>query len=65
MTTFDNELKDLEEVIKAKKQAISESELQLKKLDHDIQALNKDKTGSVNYVANLEKQYEWIAEEKQ
>lgn len=65
MTRFDNELKDLEEAIKAKKQAISDAELQLKKLEHDLQALAKDKITAANFVTNLEKMHEWIAEENQ
>lgn len=63
LTRFDNELKELEVVIKEKKQAISDADLQMKKLDHDIQTLNKEKAAAVNFVANLEKQYEWILEE--
>ena len=65
LTRFDNELKELEEVIKGKKQAISDAELQLKKLEHDLQALGKDKVTAANFVANLEKMHEWIAEENQ
>ncbi|THH05591.1 hypothetical protein EW145_g4689 [Phellinidium pouzarii] len=65
LTRFDNELKELDGVIKDKKQAISDTELLLKKLEHDLQALTKDKTAAANFVANLEKVNEWIAEEKQ
>ncbi|KAH8113153.1 condensin complex subunit SMC2 [Phellopilus nigrolimitatus] len=64
LTRFDNELKELESVIKDKKQAISDADLQLKKLEHDLQALTKDKTSAQNFVANLEKMYDWISEEK-
>lgn len=63
MSRFDDELKELERVIKEKKQAISDADLQLKKLEHDLQALAKEKTAATNFIANLEKQYEWIAEE--
>lgn len=65
LTRFDNELKELEETIKDKKQANSDAELQLKKLEHELQALGKDKTTAANFVANLEKQFEWITEENQ
>ncbi|KAI5123009.1 hypothetical protein M0805_007631 [Coniferiporia weirii] len=65
LTRFDNELKELEGVIKDKKQAISDADLHLKKLEHDLQALAKDKVAATNFVANLEKMHEWIAEEKQ
>lgn len=60
LTQFDNELKELELVIKGKKQTVSDAELQLEKLKYDVQTLVKEKTASTNFVANLEKQYDWI-----
>jgi len=65
LTRFDNELKELERVVKEKKQAISDADLQVKKLEHDIQNLAKEKTAATNFVANLERQYDWIVEECQ
>ena len=50
-------------MIKAKKAAVGEADLGLKKLDHEIAAIAKEKTASVNWVASLEKMYEWIPEE--
>lgn len=63
MTRFDNELKELEQVIKEKKAAVKEAERSLQQLDHDTQNIAKEKAAAVNLVASLEKQYEWIAEE--
>jgi structural maintenance of chromosome 2 len=45
-----------------KKKAVSDADLQLKKYERDMQAL-KEKTAVVNFVANLEKQYDWILNE--
>ncbi|KZT34133.1 condensin complex subunit SMC2 [Sistotremastrum suecicum HHB10207 ss-3] len=64
LTRFDTEIDELEQVIKEKQQASSDAELSIKKIDHEIQSLQKDRTTSVNAVATLEKAYEWIAEEK-
>lgn len=50
-------------MVKEKKQAISDADLQLKQLEHDLQALAKEKTAAANIITNLEKQYEWIVEE--
>ncbi len=50
-------------MIKAKKQAASDAEVGIKKLDHEVQALAKEKAGHVTAATNLEKQDEWIAEE--
>jgi hypothetical protein len=48
LTSFDNEFKELQRVIKEKKQAVSDADLQLKKYEHDMQALAKEKTAAVN-----------------
>jgi structural maintenance of chromosome 2 len=63
LTRFDNELKELERVIKNKKQAAANAELEITKLQHDMQALAKESTTIKNFISNLERQYEWISEE--
>ena len=40
-------------------------EVGIKELDHEVQALAKEKAGHITAATNLEKQYEWIAEESQ
>ncbi|KAI9457325.1 condensin complex subunit SMC2 [Lactarius psammicola] len=63
LTRFDTELRELDEVIKAKKQEAADAELAIKKLEHDVQLLTKEKAGHVTSATNLEKQYDWIKEE--
>lgn len=53
----------MDRVIKEKKKAAVDAELELKKLEHDMQTLAKEKAAAAHLVDNLEKQYEWIAEE--
>lgn len=65
LTRFDNELKELANVIKEKKHAVSQAELDVKGLDHEVQVLSKDRTTAVNHAANLERQCEWIQVEKE
>lgn len=65
LTRFDTELRELDEVIKAKKQEAADAELTIKKLEHDVQLLAKEKAGHVTGATNLEKQYDWIKEESQ
>jgi hypothetical protein len=43
LTRLDIKLRELDEVIKAKEQAASDAEVAIKKLDHEVQALAKDK----------------------
>ena len=65
LTRFDNELKELDRVIKDKKKAFDDAEVELNQLQHDIQILGKERTAAANMMANLEKQHEWIAEDKE
>ncbi|KAJ7499399.1 condensin complex subunit SMC2 [Mycena latifolia] len=62
---FDNELLALDRVIKEKKQAISKTELALQKLGIDIQTLTKEMNAATNLVVHLEKEHEWIHEDKE
>jgi structural maintenance of chromosome 2 len=52
-------------VIKARKQAAFDAKVAIKKPDHEVQAPAKEKAGHVTAATNLDKQYEWIAEESQ
>ncbi|KAI0749775.1 RecF/RecN/SMC [Daedaleopsis nitida] len=64
LNRYDEELKSLHRVVREKKQAISDTELQITKREHEVSNLGKEKTAAENAVANLEKQYEWIIEER-
>jgi structural maintenance of chromosome 2 len=63
LTRFDAELRDLDEVIKAKKQAVVDVDVSIKKLEHDVHALAKDKAGHLTGAVNLERQHDWIEDE--
>jgi chromosome segregation ATPase len=65
LTRLNIDLRELDEVIEAKEQAVSDAEVAIKKLNHEVQALASEKAGDVTAATNLEKQYEWIAEESQ
>ena len=65
LTRYDSEIAELEGVVKTKKEELTDSDLKLKQLEHDIQVLGKDRTAAVNAVANLEQQHEWISEESE
>ena len=60
---FDAELRDLDEVIKVKKQAVVDTDVLVMKFKHDVQALAKEKAGYITGAINLENQHHWIAEE--
>jgi structural maintenance of chromosome 2 len=52
-------------VIKDKKEKVGDAEVKLQELRHEIQGLGKEKTAAANHIIGLEKQYEWIVEEKE
>ena len=65
LSRFDTELKELDRVIKEKKAIISQADLSVQEILHDIQVLNKDKTSAANKVTGLEATYEWIEQDKE
>ncbi|KAL2003791.1 hypothetical protein VTN02DRAFT_2285 [Thermoascus thermophilus] len=64
LTGFDDELRDLEEAIRSKNSRITEEGLEMQKLGHLLEKLHKDQQTATQAVANMEKEHEWIADEK-
>lgn len=62
---FDQELNDLEKDLKIKKKEIVDSELALKKAEHDTTLIAKERSSLEATKENLEKQFSWILEERQ
>lgn len=65
LTRFDEELQDLDQVIKEKRQAVADAQLKIKEAEHSITTLQKERSAAVNAVAALEKGNPWIESEKQ
>ena len=65
LTRFDDELRDLEEAKHSKSSQITEEGLELQKLGHQLDKLHKDQQNATQLVANMEKEHEWIHEEKE
>jgi hypothetical protein len=65
LVAFDNELNDLEKDLKLKKKEIVDSELGLKKAEHDTALIAKERSALEVNKENLEKQFSWILEERQ
>jgi hypothetical protein len=42
-----------------------QANLDIKESEHAIQTLGKERTAAMNSVTNLEKQYEWILQDKE
>ncbi|KIJ99285.1 hypothetical protein K443DRAFT_680122 [Laccaria amethystina LaAM-08-1] len=61
---FDTELKELERVIKEKKESISQAEITLKEIEHAVVNLQKEKVTAGNDIVKLQKLHPWIEEDK-
>ncbi|KAI5307199.1 Rab GDP dissociation inhibitor alpha [Ascosphaera pollenicola] len=61
---FNDELRELEEAIRSKNAQVAEEGLELQKLGHHLEKLRKDQQTAAQLVASMEKEQEWIAEEK-
>uniref|UniRef100_A0A093VDL7 Structural maintenance of chromosomes protein 2 n=2 Tax=Talaromyces marneffei TaxID=37727 RepID=A0A093VDL7_TALMA len=64
LTSFDDELGDLEQAIRSKNARITEESLEAQKLGHQLEKLHKDQQAAAQMVANMENEHEWIEEEK-
>ncbi|KAI1386350.1 putative SMC2 protein [Hypoxylon trugodes] len=64
LTGFDDELHALEEAIRSKNGRIAEEGLEKQKLGHTVDKFHKEQQHAVQSVANMEKEFDWIAEEK-
>ncbi|GAD93841.1 hypothetical protein AN5899.2 [Paecilomyces variotii No. 5] len=64
LTGFDDELRDLEDAMRSKSSRITEESLEMQKLGHQLEKLHKDQQAAAQMVANMEKEHEWIADEK-
>ncbi|KAI1926597.1 Structural maintenance of chromosomes protein 2 [Ophidiomyces ophidiicola] len=64
LTRFDDELRDLEEAKRSKTARITEEGLELQKLGHQLEKLQKDQHNAAQAVSSMEGEYDWIEEEK-
>lgn len=65
LTGFDDELRELEEAIRSKSSRITEEGLEMQKLGHQLEKLQKDQQAAAQTVSHMEKEHEWIADEKE
>ncbi|KAF9881810.1 putative RecF/RecN/SMC N terminal domain-containing protein [Colletotrichum karsti] len=61
---FDDELHALEDATRSKNARIAEESLEMQKLGHQVDKFHKEQESAVQRVAAMEKEHEWIADEK-
>ncbi|CZR62412.1 probable chromosome segregation protein cut14 [Phialocephala subalpina] len=64
LTGFDDELRSLEEASRSKASRITEESLEMQKLGHQLEKFHKEQQTVVQTVSYMEKEHEWIADEK-
>ncbi|KAK1966221.1 RecF/RecN/SMC N terminal domain-containing protein [Colletotrichum sublineola] len=62
---FDDELHALEEATRSKNARIAEESLEMQKLGHQVERFHKEQQSAVQTVAHMEKEHDWIADEKE
>lgn len=65
LTGFDDELRELEETMQSKNSQVTEEGLEMQKLGHQLEKLQKDQHTAAQAVASMEREHEWIADEKE
>jgi len=63
LTSFDEELRAVEEAIRSKNTAITEAGLEQKKLGHEIERFHKEQDAAAGNLQALEKEHDWVADE--
>ncbi|XPS77369.1 Structural maintenance of chromosomes protein 2 [Ascochyta lentis] len=61
LTGFDEELRSLEDTIRAKNSSITEGGLEQQRLAHEIEKFHKESEGAAGHIAALEKEHDFIA----
>jgi structural maintenance of chromosome 2 len=61
---FDDELRALEDATRSKNARIAEEALEMQKLGHQIERFHKEQQATVQAVAHMEEQHDWIADSK-
>lgn len=64
LSIFDDELRALDNAMRSKKDRITEEGLEKQKLGHQVEKFNKEQQGAGQAVEHMEKEHEWIADEK-
>jgi structural maintenance of chromosome 2 len=64
LTSFDNELQELETAKSRKSKQITEESLEAQKLSHAVEKLSKDSSAASQMVVALEREHDWIPDTK-
>ncbi|KAJ9654861.1 Structural maintenance of chromosomes protein 2 [Neophaeococcomyces mojaviensis] len=64
LSSFDDELKELEQAKSKKSKQVTEESLEAQKLSHAVEKLSKDAAAAAQTVSLLEKEHDWIGDNK-
>ena len=64
LSIFDDELRALEQATRSKAARVAEESLEMQKLGHQVDKFHKEQQSAAQSVDHLEREHEWIADEK-
>lgn len=65
LAKYDKELQSLEKALVSKNQQIEDNKLELQQIKSQLQSMTEDLSKSKSYIKKLEKDYQWIKDQKQ
>lgn len=65
LSAFNEEIKELGAATKQKMSEMTEANLQIQVLTHEVERFQKDKQAAQQIVTDMERKHEWIADNKQ
>lgn len=65
ISAVNEELKELERLHKQKSSEVTDHNLEIQKLEHEMDRQNREHQHSRDMIASLEEEHEWIADQKQ
>ena len=65
LSAFDEEIAELQMAVKTKTAQIAEAQLEMSKINHEIEKLQRDKELAQQAVLRMENEHDWILNQKQ
>jgi len=65
LSAFDEEIAELQAAVKTKTAQLAEAQLEMSKINHEIEKFRRDKEVTQRAVSLMENEHDWISNQKQ
>jgi structural maintenance of chromosome 2 len=65
LSAFDEEIAELQAAVKTKAAQLAETQLEMSKINHEIEKFQRDKIVTQQAVSRMENEHDWILNQKQ